>query len=314
MKKTIKTVIYLLLLLICTLAVTAAALWYSSCRTKIELPELKTVLDPADGAVCGKSVTGTLTFILPLCAKVENIKVANPEGTVCTGVPQAEWKLRHFNRRTWQIKFRMRPLRSGSFASGKVMFDAVKRSAPPLQVTAEIPSFEAKYTGNAEKLELASAVETGGKSYLTWYWLLLLLIPAGVLLAKLLRRPAKARELTEWEKAVRELTGLRKKIDSGNIAPEQAFIDLTELMRRYLERRYGLPVTRSTAQEFAGIMEKYGSRFPESSRPFLRDFLDQADMVKFARMIPENSRVVRSAESAGDFLEHTRPESEVKNV
>ena len=156
MKKTIKTVIYLLLLLICTLAVTAAALWYSSCRTKIELPELKTVLDPADGAVCGKSVTGTLTFILPLCAKVENIKVANPE-----------WKLRHFNRRTWQIKFRMRPLRSGSFASGKVMFDAVKRSAPPLQVTAEIPSFEAKYTGNAEKLELASAVETGEKSYLT---------------------------------------------------------------------------------------------------------------------------------------------------
>ena len=79
-------------------------------------------------------------------------------------------------------------------------------------------------------------------------------------------------------------------------------------------QRNSVPMLARCFEEWQIFQAKYGSRFPESSRPFLRDFLDQADMVKFARMIPENSRVVRSAESAGDFLEHTRPESEVKNV
>ena len=37
-------------------------------------------------------------------------------------------------------------------------------------------------------------------------------------------------------------------------------------------------------------------------------------MVKFARAVPEHASVIRSAESAGNFINTTRPESEVKHV
>ena len=85
-------------------------------------------------------------------------------------------------------------------------------------------------------------------------------------------------------------------------------------MRRYLEKRFSIPVTRRTAQEFLLILDRHQDKLPSDARPFLRNFIQEADMVKFARAVPEHASVIRSAESAGNFINTTRPESEVKHV
>ena len=311
-----KTIKYLTsaaaLLLICAVAWFAAG-YFASVRAHVDpLPAQVELTEK--GAPLGGKVSAVVDFALPLCRHAEIIDVVPPDGTVISGEQLISWHKLRFSRRSWKISLDLSPLKKGKNTPGKLRVLVKKRGEKPTEFSVEIPPVEILPGTPAQKLELApeAAVKTAHIS--RWYWLLLLLIPAGILLAFYLRRPQKTRELTEWEKAVQELAGLREKISARKLPPEQAFVSLTEFMRRYLEQRFGLPVTRSTAQEFIGIMDKYGSTFPAESRPFLREFLNEADLVKFAKVVPEGSLVERSAASAEQFVEHTRPESEVKDV
>ena len=285
-----------------------AAAYLVSRKQAVELTEPVAKLVPGSGAGLGEDVAAEVDIPLPLCCGVENVAVTPPPGTVVSGSPLITWHKLRFSKRNWRIKTVLRPVRPGRTAAGKIQFEVRRGGEAPRTFTAAIPEFDVRETVGADKLELASAVEVrrGFPQWLGW------LLP--VLLVLFLKRPRKARELTEWEKTVREFTDLKKQISSGALPPDRAFIGLVELMRRYLERRFGLPVTRRTAQEFITIMDRCGDRFPEESRPFLRDFLTAADLVKFAKVVPEASLVSRSTENAELFITHTRPESEVKNV
>ena len=50
-----------------------------------------------------------------------------------------------------------------------------------------------------------------------------------------------------------------------------------------------------------------GSELPESERPFLREFLEAADRVKFAALAPEAGLLEQAIESARKLVESTRP-------
>jgi hypothetical protein len=314
MKKIIKiSTSVLAVLLICVTGYFAAG-YFASVRAQVDTPPEKVKLSPGTGVPLGGKVTAEIDFPLPLCKNVEQVEVIPPDGTVVSGENVIKWHKLRFAHRNWKISVVLSPLKKGKNTPGTLRFNVKRRGEKPQTFSAEIPAFDIKPGVPAQKLELAPEAVVGKEGISPWYWLLLLLIPAGIWLAVYLRRPRKPRELTEWEKAFKEFSGLREKIASQRLTSEQAFISLTEFMRRYLERRFGLPVTRSTAQEFVGIMDKYGSTFPAESRPFLREFLNEADLVKFARAVPEKALVERSVSSAGQFVEHTRPESEVKNV
>ena len=291
-----------------------AAAYLVSRKQAVELTEPVAKLVPGSGAGLGEDVAAEVDIPLPLCCGVENVAVTPPPGTVVSGSPLITWHKLRFSKRNWRIKTVLRPVRPGRTAAGKIQFEVRRGGEAPRTFTAAIPEFDVRETVGADKLELASAVEVR-RGFPQWLgWLLPVLAAGAVLLVLFLKRPRKARELTEWEKTVREFTDLKKQISSGALPPDRAFIGLVELMRRYLERRFGLPVTRRTAQEFITIMDRCGDRFPEESRPFLRDFLTAADLVKFAKVVPEASLVSRSTENAELFITHTRPESEVKNV
>lgn len=300
------------LLLICAAGWFASG-YFASARAHVDPLPQQAVLTEKSAPLGGK-VSAVVDFPLPLCRHAEIIDVVPPDGTVIAGEKLITWHKLRFSRRNWKISLDLSPLKKGKNTPGKLRVLVKKRGETPKEFSVEIPAVEILPGTPAQKLELAPEAVLKTARISRWYWLLLLLIPAGIILALYLRRPRKMRELTEWEKAVQELAGLREKISLRKLPPEQAFVSLTEFMRRYLEQRFGLPVTRSTAQEFIGIMDKYGSTFPAESRPFLREFLNEADLVKFARVVPENALVERSAASAEQFVAHTRPESEVKDV
>ena len=314
MKKIIKAALLVLIVLFLGIAGYFAAGYFTSLRQKVSLPDLTVKLAPENGAALGQDVTATLDFQLPLCCSAELLGVVPPAGTVAAGEKSVTWHALRFDRRSWKISLLLRPLKRDKKTPGSIRFAVKKGNKTVEEFSAEIPAVEILPGNPAEHLMLAPEVVLSTGKVSRWYWLLLLLVPALAAMAYYLRRPKKARELSEWEKAVQELSGLREKISSHQLPPEKAFISLTEFMRRYLEKRFGLPVTRSTAQEFVNILDKYGSSFPEESRPFLREFLNEADLVKFARAVPENALIERSAESAERFVEHTRPESEAENV
>jgi len=313
MKKALKILLAAAVAVVAAGVIGLAFAWIVSRRQPVAVPELAANIVPASGAGLGSDVAAVVEIPLPLCCGVENVTVTPPPGTVCAGSPLVTWHKLRFATRNWHVKATLRPVRPGRTAEGKLQFEVRRGGDAPRVFTAKIPAFDVRETAGAEKLELASevAVRKGFPRWTRWFPLL---IPAALLLYLYLARPRKPRELTEWERAVRELADLRRKIDSGQLPPDRAFIDLVELMRRYLERRFGLPVTRRTAQEFIEIMDSCGDSLPPDSRPFFREFIEEADLVKFARAVPEKTLVDRTAAGAERFIGHTRPESEAKNV
>ena len=314
MKKVFKVGMLLAgILLLCAAGYFSAG-YLVSCRLSLSLPELTAKLIPENAVPLGGDVFAEVDFQLPLCCSPQLQSIVPPDGTVVAGDKTVSWHTLRFDRRSWKISLLLRPLKTGKKTPGSIRFAVKKRDGKTEEFSAVIPAVEILPGNSENKLKLAPESSVSGKKVSRWYWLLLLLIPALAAMAFYLRRPQKNRELSDWEKAVQELSGLREKISSRQLPPEKAFISLTEFMRRYLEKRFGLPVTRSTAQEFVNILDQYGSSFPEGSRPFLREFLNEADLVKFACVVPENALIERSADSAKQFVEHTRPESEAENV
>ncbi len=83
------------------------------------------------------------------------------------------------------------------------------------------------------------------------------------------------------------------------------FVELSAIVRRYLEDRFELRAPEYTTEEFLAA----ASRSPdlgEEHRRVLRDFLRQADLVKFAHFVPNPSDIEGALRLAQTFLDETR--------
>lgn len=122
----------------------------------------------------------------------------------------------------------------------------------------------------------------------------------------------KTTPLSEWAKSREELSRLKSDIIESRITPESGFIRLTDLVRGYLEKRFGLPATRRTTPEFIEDISRNGNFVPDDRKPFLKNFLEAADRVKFAMAYPEKELLNRALCNAEALLDATRPNEEDK--
>ncbi len=150
-----------------------------------------------------------------------------------------------------------------------------------------------------------------------WPWLvvgLVLLAAASPLaLRAFLAWRRKARQRSAYEIARARLQRL---LDSPRPAAEQIdafYVELSGIVRRYLEDRFDLRAPELTTEEFlASVGES-----PDLSRDhqaLLQEFLRQADLVKFAGVQPSDADVERSIEVAASFLEETRENAPMLDV
>jgi hypothetical protein len=83
------------------------------------------------------------------------------------------------------------------------------------------------------------------------------------------------------------------------------YVQLSLIVRRYLENRFALRSPELTTEEFLNEMGR-SPDLARSHQQLLRDFLVQADLVKFAGYRPEAEVVGQSIAAAERFLEDTR--------
>jgi hypothetical protein len=83
------------------------------------------------------------------------------------------------------------------------------------------------------------------------------------------------------------------------------YVQLSLIVRAYLENRFGLRSPELTTPEFLTEMGR-SPDLARSHQKMLRDFLEQADLVKFAGLRPSKEAVSVSVSSAERFLEETR--------
>ena len=78
---------------------------------------------------------------------------------------------------------------------------------------------------------------------------------------------------------------------------------LSDLARRYVERRYAIRAPERTTEEF--LREAQDSPALSGHRDLLRSFLLHCDLVKFARLQPQPSEVAAAVEACRGFITRT---------
>ncbi len=86
------------------------------------------------------------------------------------------------------------------------------------------------------------------------------------------------------------------------------YVELSSIVRRYLEDRFDLRAPELTTEEFLASVGKLGgsAELSREHQSLLREFLRQADLVKFAGVQPTSADIDKSIQTAARFLDETR--------
>lgn len=115
---------------------------------------------------------------------------------------------------------------------------------------------------------------------------------------KNLARKVKEHRMSPIERAWAELGELLKKNLPEKGKYKDFYVLLTRVVRRYIQRRYGIKAPHMTTEEFFKAFDQ-GS---EESKAALRDFMQGADMVKFAGVDSTPAMAADATEAARAYL------------
>ena len=137
-------------------------------------------------------------------------------------------------------------------------------------------------------------------------WIALFLLAAAVVvfavfrLVKFAVAKVKEHRMSPIERAWVELERLLKKGLPGRGRYKDFYVELTMVVRRYIQRKYGIRAPHLTTEEFLAEVLAGGDRL--SSPAKLKQFLESADMVKFAGVEATPDMADEATESARSYL------------
>ena len=318
----IKKYIFIILAGILVIAsITYGIGWYISLKVKkIDIPAIAE-LNPDKSVSLGDGVTATISFELPLYRKVEKTLLTSGTGTVSAGDVQVVSSYL-WNKRRWQISALIRPYLPGDTGPGVLSLELspIKGSNEKEVFTVAIPSFKVKnLTTTSGQLTLAEAENINQ----SWYQknpryiyiacgaLIVIIILVIILFNR--KNKQKIVIIPEWQQALNEVDDLRNKVEANFVSSSLGFALLNDVVRRYLERRFLLPATKLTTEEFLFKLEKSDNLFSKESKVFLKDFVAFTDLVKFAKQEASVSMFNSAAKSATSLIDATKP-IEVDNL
>ena len=127
------------------------------------------------------------------------------------------------------------------------------------------------------------------------------------LLARYVARRVKEHRMSPIERAWVELDRLLRKGLPGRGRYKDFYVELTMVVRRYVQRKYGIKAPHLTTEEF---FEEIGARGMKGED--LRKFLESADLVKFAGVQATPEMADGATDSARRYLKSDSSTSDVK--
>lgn len=107
--------------------------------------------------------------------------------------------------------------------------------------------------------------------------------------------------------ALRALARLRTSPRTTPAQIDAFYVEVSGVLRTYLEARFGLAAPERTTEEFLAMLES-GSALAGGHRAELQRFLQQCDLVKFAAQVPGEVVHQETFAIAEQFVERTRPD------
>ena len=248
-------------------------------------------------------------FTLPRYRKVLNTAMTPGKGTALSMAPVISIVKYGWKENVYQLQAALCAIRPGESGEGTVELEisSAEKEGAPRRFTLKIPTLkiEALAVPNATTPEVAASLAAPPQSspYRHLLWGLLLLLPLLWLLLRK-KRAAAARPVSLRKRTLDALETLRKEVLSHNRSAKEGIAGVSDLLRNYLEERYSLPASGKTTPEFLKEMES-NSFLPAKANLFLQNFLNTADMIKFAQAPCDGSAVATAVESAADLVENT---------
>ena len=154
----------------------------------------------------------------------------------------------------------------------------------------------------------AGPVELPARTGLGWIWAVLavsFLATVGLVVWKRRKRSVTAEpQLSPQELAWLELEQIiERKLAETDI--KEFYVALTGVVRRYIERSTGVHAPEQTTEEFLREIVD-DAVFKDADQRRLRDFLESADLVKFAAFEPAASDIEASFDRAKEFIQLQR--------
>lgn len=125
-----------------------------------------------------------------------------------------------------------------------------------------------------------------------------------------LARRVKEHRMSPIERAWVELDRLLKKGLPGRGRYKDFYVELTQLVRRYVQRQHGLKAPHLTTEEFFEAARN-SPAFPKAALSELMEFMEKADLVKFAGVAATPETADEATQSARDYI---RKDNEEKKV
>ncbi len=141
--------------------------------------------------------------------------------------------------------------------------------------------------------------------------LLLAVLGVGFLLWKLagrLHRQVKLMRMSPHERALKELAVLLAKDLIARHKVKEFYLQLTMIVRRYIERAHKVRAPEQTTEEFLAAVSS-DPQFSPQVVTRLREFLQAADLVKFAAYDPSPSDIERATTTARSYIEQDAAEA-----
>lgn len=164
--------------------------------------------------------------------------------------------------------------------------------------------------------------EPEGKSWLDsvpdviyYYWWIALVLAALIALAWWVRKriaqkvpvvpKRKVKPLSPYQQAMKSLRSLRERKLWEKGMEKEYFTELTDILRIYLQGRFGISAMEMTTAQILAILNNDSEI--KDKRDKVRQVLDMADFVKFAKVRPLPADNVSAFDNVVAFVEQTRP-------
>ncbi|MCB9572972.1 MAG: DUF4381 family protein [Kofleriaceae bacterium] len=119
-------------------------------------------------------------------------------------------------------------------------------------------------------------------------------------------RVVRRSQETAWEQAMRHLAELEARGAPDAATADAWFVELSMVVRRYVEERFRVRAPELTTEEFLQEARRLGA-LTGPHRELLGQFLEECDRVKFAGYRPDADESMAALRSARGFVDDTRP-------
>ena len=315
--KIIKRSIISIVALLIVVGGTIGGIYYYGIRQNKPIKIVgKVELSPSD-AKLGQVVSATILLKCPWHRRPVEAVAQIAKGASLLEAPEISRRSIGWGYTVWKVETKFKAYRTGSIPAGEidVSYNRYDEKTTDLSKVFIIPPFKCSplKLGKKQGIILADAIApveiiSNKKMYIIIGALALIVIIIIVLFIIKHYKKAKAIILPSWAVALNDLHSLRNNIKSGSVSLDTGYISLTDIVRGYLEKRFRLPASKQTTEEFLDGINQDNGPLPEVQRPFLKEFMQASELVKFAKLPPDENTLNQALSKAETLVNETKPE------